>query len=105
MTAADRNRVSLLVLPCPSLSVKENDYESEGRRFESCRAHHRNPAKRRKLISFGEVTRRYWQQKASNSNNVTVDTDLYQFPWRGYQAIVFTIPDSLVSETGLSSGN
>ena len=23
---------------CTSLSVKENDYESEGRRFESCRA-------------------------------------------------------------------
>ena len=28
----------LAVPHCPSLSVKENDYESEGRRFESCRA-------------------------------------------------------------------
>ena len=27
---------------CTSLSVKENDYESEGRRFESCRARYRN---------------------------------------------------------------
>src|SRR5215208_5119606 len=25
---------------CRSLSLSENDYESEGRRFESCRAHH-----------------------------------------------------------------
>src|SRR5215210_399959 len=30
--------LSLPVPQCPSLSVKENDYESEGRRFESCRA-------------------------------------------------------------------
>ena len=29
---------------CTSLSVKENDYESEGRRFESCRARHINTA-------------------------------------------------------------
>src|SRR5215203_2431174 len=26
------------VPPCPPVSLKENDYESEGRRFESCRA-------------------------------------------------------------------
>src|ERR671921_2827923 len=31
---------------CTSLSVKENDYESEGRRFESYRARRRKPCKR-----------------------------------------------------------
>jgi hypothetical protein len=31
----DRN---LTATGCLSLSLKENDYESEGRRFESCRA-------------------------------------------------------------------
>src|SRR5918994_1010092 len=30
------------VPPCRPLSLSENDYESEGRRFESCRARHRN---------------------------------------------------------------
>jgi hypothetical protein len=35
----DKSAVLSLPVPhCPSLSVKENDYESEGRRFESCRA-------------------------------------------------------------------
>jgi hypothetical protein len=33
----DKSAVLSLPVPhCPSLSVKENDYESEGRRFESC---------------------------------------------------------------------
>jgi hypothetical protein len=30
------------ILPCPPVSPKENDYESEARRFESCRACHTN---------------------------------------------------------------
>jgi hypothetical protein len=35
----DKSAVLSLAVPhCPSLSVEENDYESEGRRFESCRA-------------------------------------------------------------------
>src|SRR5918995_2700297 len=34
--------LSPCVPPCLPLSLKENDYESEGRRFESCRARHRN---------------------------------------------------------------
>jgi hypothetical protein len=35
----DKSAVLSLPVPhCPSLSVEENDYESEGRRFESCRA-------------------------------------------------------------------
>ena len=32
------------VPPCPPVSLKENDYESEGRRFESCRARHKKMA-------------------------------------------------------------
>jgi hypothetical protein len=32
------NPVSLPVLQCRPVSLSENDYESEGRRFESCRA-------------------------------------------------------------------
>src|ERR671917_2865636 len=40
----DKSAVLSLPVPhCPSLSVKENDYESEGRRFESCRARHYFP--------------------------------------------------------------
>src|SRR5215204_816479 len=35
----DKNAdLSPCVPPCPPVSLKENDYESEGRRFESCRA-------------------------------------------------------------------
>jgi hypothetical protein len=37
----DKSAVLSFPVPhCTSLSVKENDYESEGRRFESCRARH-----------------------------------------------------------------
>src|SRR5215208_183848 len=35
--------LSLPVPPCLPVSLKENDYESEGRRFESCRARQRKP--------------------------------------------------------------
>src|SRR5919107_6433598 len=42
------------VSPCPPVSLKENDYESEGRRFESCRARFQKPCKSR---SFATVYR------------------------------------------------
>src|SRR5215218_52663 len=39
---------------CLPVSLKENDYESEGRRFDSCRARQRKPCKSR---SFATVYR------------------------------------------------
>jgi hypothetical protein len=44
--------LSLPVPHCTSLSVEENDYESEGRRFESCRARHTN------IVIAGKARRR-----------------------------------------------
>src|SRR5215207_2247970 len=42
---ADKSAVlSPRVPPCRPLSLSGSDYESEGRRFESCRARHRNTA-------------------------------------------------------------
>ncbi len=42
----DKSAVLSVPVPhCTSLSVEENDYESEGRRFESCRARYYFPCK------------------------------------------------------------
>ena len=45
LTAIGCLSLSLPVPLCLPMSLKENDYESEGRRFESCRARQRNTCK------------------------------------------------------------
>ncbi len=42
--------------------MKENDYESEGRRFESCRACPQKSCKSRETKALGGVAGGFWQQ-------------------------------------------
>jgi hypothetical protein len=49
--------VSLPVPPYPPLSLKENDYESEGRRFESCRARFQKPS----VCRYFAISRNLWE--------------------------------------------
>src|SRR5215212_9052227 len=43
------------VPPCRPLSLSGSDYESEGRRFEYCRAHQRKPCKSRGFATVYRV--------------------------------------------------
>jgi hypothetical protein len=69
----DRSAVlSLAVLRCPPVSLSGTDYESEGRRFESCRARYTNTCKS-ETFSLSQLRNclnlRRWtdEQRLSNS--------------------------------------
>ena len=64
--------LSLPVPPCPPVSCKENDYESEGRRFESCRARYKSPANAQKQMVLVELPGAIGSSRYKNSFLSTV---------------------------------